>query len=93
MSIKCLCDQSVGYTCESCEFERLEDSIKKLKAENEKLKKCVEFYSEVFNWRDSGQYYGHGTIKTDDKEDLSDDDRVRLFGGKRARQVLKELEE
>ncbi len=65
----------------------------KLQAENDKLKECVEFYGEVFNWRDSGQDYGHGTIKPDDKEDLSEDDRVRLFGGKRARQVLKELEE
>lgn len=59
--------------------------------ENAKLRECVEFYGEVFNWRDSGQDYGHGTIKPDDKEDLSEDDRVRLFGGKRARQVLKKL--
>ena len=65
--------------------------IDQLQAENKKLRACTEFYGEVFNWRDSGQDYGHGTIKPDDKEDLSEDDRVRLFAGKRARQCLREL--
>jgi hypothetical protein len=70
----------------------LDAKIKKLQAENSMLKECVEFYAEIFNWRDSGQDYGLGTIRPDDKEDLSEDDRVRLFGGKHARQCLQELE-
>lgn len=49
MSIKCLCDQTVGYTCESCEFERLEASIKNLQTENAKLRECIEFYADLDN--------------------------------------------
>lgn len=90
MSIKCLCDQSVGYTCESCEFERLEDNIKKLQTENAKLRKCVEFYSNTDNWLEEKD---RNNLYTIIKKDASDDycDYLR-FGGKRARQVLKELD-
>ena len=63
----------------------------KLQAENAKLRKCVEFYSNTDNWLEEKN---RNNLYTIIKEDASDDycDYLR-FGGKRARQVLKELGE
>ena len=57
----------------------------KLQAENENLKECVEFYAE------SKKYQGYSSNRTGEYEyyhgSIIDD------SGKRARQVLKELDE
>jgi len=67
------------------------EKTKSLQAENAKLRKCVEFYSNTDNWLEEKD---RNNLYTIIKEDASDDycDYLR-FGGKRARQVLKELEE
>ena len=76
--------------CEHMQAE-LAHHIFKIEAENAKLRKCVEFYSNTDNWLEEKD---RNNLYTIIKEDASDDycDYLR-FGGKRARQVLKELEE
>lgn len=68
-------------------------------AENAKLRECVEFYADRFSWTESEhpthEYYA-GSIRNDDslvEYTEADGDVFKDFcGGKRARQVLKELE-
>ena len=63
----------------------------KLQAENAKLKECVEFYAGTDNWLEEKD---RNNLYTIIKGDASDDyDDFLRFGGKRARQVLKELDE
>lgn len=81
------------------EIETLKDGsywlsdIEKLQAENAKLKECVEFYANQSNWM--GWYRDVDTIRSSDCEPAKsiEDDFDILLGGKRARQVLKELED
>ena len=61
MSIKCLCDQSVGYTCESCEFDKLETKIEKLQAENEKLISKINL--ALFIMKDNEWHNDEGSIE------------------------------
>lgn len=59
--------------------------IEKLQAENAKLRECVEFYADKKSW-DRGVCIGDGQF-----EHIGDGPNCNYFGGKRARQVLKEL--
>ena len=71
----------------------------KLQAENAKLRECVEFYADRFSWTESEhpthEYYA-GSIRNDDSlveyTEACGDVFKDFCGGKRARQVLKELE-
>lgn len=75
-------------------------TIKKLKQENEKLKKCVEFYANRFSWNfskhDTYENYA-GEIKNDESlveyKEKDGDIFEDYCGGKLARQTLKEIEE
>lgn len=66
----------------------------KLKEENKKLVEALKFYADTKNWSytDSAMQYDlHGTIIDDCfTEGLGEGGGVD-FGGKRARQVLKEI--
>ena len=75
------------------------NEFKKLQAENAKLRKCVEFYADWSNWLVSN----HPILEAYCAEIEEDHSEVTYqevdgkwyeceFGGKRARQCLKELE-
>lgn len=69
---------------------------KNLRAENEKLRECVEFYANKLSWYDNTQINGSDQKAIfKDSEDwlIKSIDKHIVIGGKRARQVLKELEE
>lgn len=69
-------------TCGECEY---------LKTQNEKLIKALEFYADKNNWYENGAL---GLSNHIIDEDLSQDDCLRWIkkhGGKRAREVLKEV--
>lgn len=77
-------------------IEDLEDTVKdfeKLEKENAMMKEALEFYADKDTWQ--SVYVGYGDksqIKGLDLEDLSSSDRPDEYGGKLARQTLKELE-
>lgn len=71
----------VRYSKDGCDCSKF---IKKLQAENSKLKECVKFYADP-RWWD----YRLGDIE----EVKSDGGFINREYGKRARQALKELEE
>jgi len=72
-------------------YKELREKHEKLKEENEKLKKCVEFYADRTMW----QFSAHNNIyKNWTKTKPQDQDLIAdryIFGGKIARQTLKEL--
>lgn len=70
------------------EYDKLTDWASEYKAENAKLRECVEFYSNETSWDDfDGNCLCH-IITSNDVEHIIGD---TLIGGKRARQCLKEL--
>ena len=78
----------------ACEYKQSE--IKKLQAENAKLRECVEFYADPNNYflttHQRPRVKSSQRVLTD--KDLSDvESHILQVGGKRARQALKELEE
>lgn len=106
---KCNCEGNfkVEYTkegeiCTECfqndKIQSLESEIKQLKKGNEKLRTCVEFYADKRSW----SYYGidewsqkisgisSDTEMLDGKEGYVS---IKYYGGKLARQTLKELGE
>lgn len=76
------------------------NEIEILKQENEKLKKCVEFYANRFSWNfskhDTYENYA-GEIKNDESlvqyKEKDGDIFEDYCGGKLARLTLKEIEE
>ena len=62
-------------------------AAEKLKEENKKLVECVKFYADKKSW-DRGVCIGDGQF-----EPIGDGPNCNYFGGKRARQVLKEIGE
>jgi len=65
-------------------MKQMNEEIERLKAENAKLKECVNIYANKYAW--------HGThINSDDL--WFDETQGYFTGGKHARQVLKELED
>ncbi len=76
-------------SCENCEYKQNE--IDDLLAENAKLRECVEFYAKQSNWM--GYHRDVDCIRPCDCEpEKADEDGFDIMlGGKRARQVLKEL--
>jgi len=69
------------------ELEKLEDMLinyDRIKAENEKLKACVEFYADKDNWRYDYEIGAYDTIKSRDL-DFSN------VAGELARKTLLEL--
>lgn len=96
------CNRDVILGEKYCKFHfvpSLRVEIGKLQAENAKLRECVEFYADTGNWYavDCDPLYGspsivEGIIDFSDIEDSSHGTEIR-YGGKRARQALKELEE
>jgi len=66
-----------------------------LMRENEKLKKCVEFYAESDNWTSNSGKVGYGiglAVHDTDFENVPNERTdMRWAGGKRARQCLKEI--
>lgn len=65
---------------DACEYKQKD--IDDLLAENAKLRECVEFYA-----------HGYATEIDDSSNAYFDNGHIRLSSGKRARQVLKELED
>ena len=79
------------------ELSRKVREINKLKAENEKLKECVEFYANTLSWEhipcETKWNWFRPIIKPDlDCSQVSNDEWCS-YGGKLARQTLKELGE
>lgn len=86
--------------CENCEYKQKEINELKLeimdikgkrnksKFENAKLRECVEFYADSLNYSAKIDYKGmHYVSVIGEKFELGEDN------GKRARQVLRELDE
>lgn len=74
----------------------LYEIIKKLQEENKKLRECVEFYADKLNWYDNTQINGSDQKAIfKDSEDclIKSINKHIIIGGKRARQVLKEIGE
>lgn len=77
-------------------MSELYEIIKKLQEENKKLVECVEFYADKLNWYDNTQINGSDQKAIfKDSEDclIKSIDKHIVIGGKRARQVLKEIGE
>ena len=74
----------------------LNKKIKELEFENAKLRECVKFYADIKNWHPHAcdRWSGMNTAFAEENDPDNDvevlDNKFR--GGKRARQVLKELE-
>ena len=68
------------------ELLKIEEQLKKLKQDNEKLRECVEFYAKKDNWVSV-------RIKNDFLTGINMINQRDLFyvGGKKARQTLKEI--
>ncbi len=82
-----------GECCICCDCSdeiKIFDYIQKLKAENEKLKKCVKFYAHIGNWADIGGSKYTKIIPIDISTPL--ENTPTKIGGKLARQTLRELE-
>ncbi len=73
-------------------IDSLMEKIEKLQAENAKLRECVEFYANFMNYSNLPEY-GDGVFRTAVFSDMEEINEFTKFGGKRARRVLKELEE
>ena len=76
------------------EVNYLTNMCKKLQAENAKLRECVEFYADTNNWNTKNgecDTYIEGVITGDDLYSPWGDQGIDV-GGKRAREVLKELD-
>ena len=74
--------------------KNLTNEVEKLQAENAKLRECVEFYADKLNWYDNTQINGSDQKAIfKDAEDclIKSINKHIIIGGKRARQVLKEL--
>jgi hypothetical protein len=67
------------------------DEVNILQAENKKLREALEFYADKNNWRkefgNKLEYNAHRI-----KEDFTLDENFTPYGGKRAREALKEIE-
>ena len=82
------------------EIERLQNyvivgygqGIKELKEENAKLRECVEFYADQSSWMGWHRHVDSMPHDTEPAKAISDGFDIML-GGKRARQLLKELNE
>ena len=80
------------------ELSRKVREINKLKAENEKLRECVEFYAAEDNWEKyhDKSYSDCCIVNKDWSDNYSGNNGLKdIFapkGGKLARQTLKELE-
>lgn len=70
----------------------LSDKCEKLEAENAKLRECVEFYANFMNYLNLPEY-GDRIFRTAVFSDMEEINEFTKYGGKRARQVLKELGE
>ena len=78
------------------EHDLYKKHLKVYEDENAKLRECVEFYADKLNWYDNTQINGSDQKAIfKDSEDclIKSIDKHIVIGGKRARQVLKELEE
>lgn len=74
--------------------QKISDEIIRLNEENKKLRACIEFYAKIENWYDVEEIQGSDrrTIRKDG-EDLFDELNYHtIYGGKLARQVLREIE-
>lgn len=69
-----------------------EQGIKELKEENAKLRECVEFYADQSSWMGWHRDVDSMPRDTEPAKATSDGFDIML-GGKRARQLLKELNE
>ena len=89
------CDRDVILGEKYCKFHfvpSLRIEIEKLQAENAKLRECVEFYANFMNYSNLPEY-GCGVFRTALFSDMEEKNDFTKYGGYRARQVLKELEE
>ena len=72
-----------------------DNEIQKLQAENEKLRKCVEFYANTLSWQHIPCETRHNWFRPiiSPEQDCSqvNTDEWCSYGGKLARQTLKEL--
>jgi hypothetical protein len=63
------------------------NELSKLRAQLDECEKVVAFYGNKENWQSLQVGYGDKSqIKWHDIEDISSDDRVKEFGGKKARE-------
>jgi len=69
-----------------CDMGEIILENKKLQSENSKLRECVEFYAKTETWDADGWVVNSDIYAPWDKFGV-------MVGGKRARQVLKELED
>ena len=84
---------SHGISVTKYNKELVRREFEKLQAENAKLRECVEFYANRRSWKSNGMPSGGGNkiaiqIIKEDHETPA----LSTYGGKRARQVLKELD-
>jgi len=94
--LACHKDWKQFYKNHDCELGKFQTENNHLVNENKELKELCkelvevcEFYKDKNNWQ--SVQVGYGTVSQiiyKDLEDLSTDDTIRLFGGKRARSVL-----
>lgn len=73
-------------------IEQITEQIDKLQKENEKMKKCIEYYADKNNWDTTySKYYGAGSMIIKDFKWFNNE--KKYIGGQRARKCLKQLKE
>lgn len=74
--------------------EELNRRIVSLQKDNEKLKKCAEFYANKDNWEGANPNWNKAGFICEDLEKFPPSENLRIvifYGGKLARQTLKEI--